>query len=560
MISSYNYSMIKLRSMLTTTILMVLLLASQAPQQTHSFILTFPPRSTIDQSWLFRSTQYPPGTYDSPPGNGESYAKFDGKFSLETTPTSPELVATADLVFYHTSDFARIGYHNSNGDVDYCCTKALIEQKVCSKLDTLIINSTSTVQSLNETSVNQSIIVDSTIKYINIQFNALTQDTPVQVPIRYEVTKEGVYYLLVLSCDLLSQRNYTNLFITGTTTFMNPYGYLSGEKFPDLYFYLIMSLVYTVVAVFWLVLCWRYRKTLLPLQYWIAAVIALGFLEMLTNYAAFSDTNKTGQFNKASVFFMSFFSTMKDASSRLIVLIVSMGYGIILPVFPRMTKYKIGALTITYIVFSVSLYYEWLVPQPTSSDRSFTRILVVPVAVLDTIYYWWTCISLLSILSGLALKRQEAKLNTYKYFFYVLAISALITTILIIANLIVHYTKSYDETWKTNWIWDGFWDVNYMVVLCSIIWIWRPSELNPRLGYNELDINDDEDGTVEMAEGGVSRRLNVNRENDNGEIIGSPKNEHNAHQQQQKEQKEQALSEADEFEQFKRDITKVIEL
>ncbi|EFA84497.1 seven transmembrane domain protein [Heterostelium album PN500] len=506
---------------------------------------------------IFRAAQYKPNSFNTPPGNGKSYALFDGTFEVKSNDSDsgsssikddPKKLAPIDLVFYNSDDDSRIGY-SDDGVFSLCCTQALYNAGKCSEVGSIIIDTAAKSTISDFTTYTQSDITDNTIFAVNLDFQPLSLNSPVQLPIQYNVTKEGVYYLMVVSCKAIVFKNYTNIYTSGVVSFMNPFGYLGGERFPLLYFDLVLAILYLLTSLLWLALSFRFRKTLLPLQYWIGLVISLGFLEMITSYGVYSTANKKGSFSKAALFFQFLFFTIGHAFARLLVLIVSMGYGILIPTLTRITKYKIGVLTALYIFFRFLMSY---------ADTSISGIILsIPVSVIDTVYYYWIFISLINIFNNLKLKRQQAKLKTIKSFCIVLVISAIISGLLLIVSLIV-LSRPRDKVWKSLWIWDAVWDMLYFLILCSIVWIWRPSEISHTLGYNEITDIDDEDVTLEPI-GGVSitHRLSVLRENDDGEQIGVTQDKEEL--EEQKREREQAMSEADEYEQYKKDVANTFE-
>ena len=68
-------------------------------------------------------------------------------------------------------------------------------------------------------------------------------------------------------------RNHNLSYVQG------PYGYLSASDWPFLPFYGIMCAAYIIMGITWLILCARYWREILRVQFWIGGVIFLGMLE-----------------------------------------------------------------------------------------------------------------------------------------------------------------------------------------------------------------------------------------------------------------------------------------
>lgn len=72
----------------------------------------------------------------------------------------------------------------------------------------------------------------------------------------------------------------------------------------------------------------HWRK-LLQIQYWIAGVILLGMVESAIIYFDSLEYNYTGIPNDTTAVFAILFSTLKRTVSRVLVLVVSMGFGVV---------------------------------------------------------------------------------------------------------------------------------------------------------------------------------------------------------------------------------------
>lgn len=61
-----------------------------------------------------------------------------------------------------------------------------------------------------------------------------------------------------------------------------------------------------------------------------------------------------------------------------------------------------------------------------------TMLLVVPIAVLDTAFYWWIFLSLLRTIAQLKARRQVVKLAMYRWLFNTLAASAALSALVVL--------------------------------------------------------------------------------------------------------------------------------
>ena len=94
-------------------------------------------------------------------------------------------------------------------------------------------------------------------------------------------------------------------------------------------FFGFLSLLYIGLGLYWAFLSIKHRKLLLMVQNWIAAVIGLGLLECVTWYLELEYANASGSRNWAAVEVAIASSVLKRTVSRLLVVVVSMGYGVV---------------------------------------------------------------------------------------------------------------------------------------------------------------------------------------------------------------------------------------
>ncbi len=150
--------------------------------------------------------------------------------------------------------------------------------------------------------------------------------------IHSDFLRQSGYYTLWLQSSFSSARadgEPQGPRLVGTSTFINAHGYLSAELYPLLRFYGAMGLVYLGTGLLWLVLMLCYYRDLLPLQFWISAVVALGMLEMAVSFGDLEYLNKNGQRSQFLLVLAKILFSGKNTLARLLVLIVCMGYGVV---------------------------------------------------------------------------------------------------------------------------------------------------------------------------------------------------------------------------------------
>jgi len=419
---------------------------------------------TFSRSGMFSPSDAPS---DSSPGNGRSFIAIDVNFKQETISNS----GWVTTLIFQSKEKRHLGYTDANDEVHLCCTTELQNRGICNSVGNVIIQANQTDSTAGST--------------FSMQITYFTGNVSSSLTLNHDILVSGIYYVYFVNCK---SNDAGIVMVDGIVTFMNPYGYLNGELFYYLPFYGIISLVYLVLGIFWFVLSLKHRSQLLKLQNCIAGVIALGMIESATLYFDNLGYNNIGENFIGAMIVGVIVSTVKRTISRILVLVVSMGYGVMKPTLGT-TAFKVAFLGILYFLFSGALNILELVQRTSIAARIFLYYLVFPVAFLDTVFYWWIFVSILKTISQLQLRKQTIKLQMYRKFLITLVVSGIISSMVIFSQLVVQITTDPDDTWQTDWIWTAFWHILYLAILVSIAIIWRPTTNNTRYAYNELSVD-----------------------------------------------------------------------
>ena len=193
------------------------------------------------------------------------------------------------------------------------------------------------------------------------------------------IDRAGMYYLWFFACDAELGESVS---VTGRTTWKNPGGYLPGMLQNQLPFYGLMATAYLALGALWTLAMLAHWRELMVLHRCVAAVIAVSMVEYATWYFDFVNFNATGFRPPFATLVAVLLGSARKAASRTLVLIVSMGYGVVRPTLGGLTR-DVAATCAAYFVASAALDVEanlGRVDDMTSAARVF---LVLPVAFLD---------------------------------------------------------------------------------------------------------------------------------------------------------------------------------
>ncbi|PPR97794.1 hypothetical protein GOBAR_AA22888 [Gossypium barbadense] len=313
----------------------------------------------------------------------------------------------------------------------------------------------------------------------SIQFNGndlSTQMNNAEVPIK----KTGMHNLFFIACD----PKLKGTVMSGKTVWKNPDGYLPGRMAPLMTFYVYMAIAYLLLSAIWFSQYMRFWEDILQLQHCIAAVIGLGLFEMILWYLDYSNFNKTGMRPVVTTAWVVTVGAIKKTLSRLLILSVSMGYGVVRPTLGGLTS-KVLLIGATYFVASELLDITEHVGTINDVSGRARLFLGLPDAFLDAFLILWIFTSLSKTLEQLQAKRISVKLDIYRKFSNALAVAVIASVAWITYEIYFKATDPFNERWQSAWIITAFWDILSFALLCVICYLWAPSQSSQRYAYSE---------------------------------------------------------------------------
>ncbi|XP_034024105.1 transmembrane protein 87A isoform X2 [Thalassophryne amazonica] len=267
-----------------------------------------------------------------------------------------------------------------------------------------------------------------------------------------------------------------------------PHDYISASEWPLMMFYMVMCIVYVLLAVLWLVLSACYWRDLLRIQFWIGGVIFLGMLEKAVYYAEFQSLRYDGLSVQGAVMFAEVLSAVKRTLARVLVIIASLGYGIVKPRLGALLHRVVG-VGLLYLIFSI---IEGIL-RVSSAEDDVDLLAAIPLAVLDSTLCWWIFVSLAQTMKLLRLRRNVVKLSLYRHFTNTLIFAVIASVIFIIWTTKTFKMSKCQSDWRELWIDDAFWRFLFSFILLVIMFLWRPSANNQRYAFSPLADEESED-------------------------------------------------------------------
>ncbi|XP_073097037.1 transmembrane protein 87B isoform X1 [Manis javanica] len=270
---------------------------------------------------------------------------------------------------------------------------------------------------------------------------------------------------------------------------VGPHGYISASDWPLMIFYMVMCIVYILYAILWLMWSACYWKDILRIQFWIAAVIFLGMLEKAVFYSEYQNINNTGLSTRGLLIFAELISAIKRTLARLLVIIVSLGYGIVKPRLGTVMHRVIG-LGVLYFLFAA---VEGVMRVIGGSNHLAVLFGDIILAVIDSIFVWFIFISLAQTMKTLRLRKNTVKFSLYRHFTNTLIFAVVASVVFMVWTTKTFRIAKCQSDWMERWVDDAFWSFLFSLILIVIMFLWRPSANNQRYAFMPLiDDSDDE--------------------------------------------------------------------
>ncbi|XP_058507697.1 transmembrane protein 87A [Solea solea] len=302
--------------------------------------------------------------------------------------------------------------------------------------------------------------------------------------------KDGPYLLVV---KFLPNKQEVHWNLTVSVVMKGSHGYISITEWPLMIFYMVMCIMYILYALLWFVWAACYWKDLLRIQFWIAGVIFLGMVEMAVFCAEYENTNTVGSASSGLLIFAELVSALKRTLARLLVIIVSLGYGIVKPRLGTVMHRVVG-LGVLYFAFAS---IEGVLRITGAKDSDLALLANIPLALLDSSLCWWIFVSLAQTIKTLKLRRNPVKLSLYRHFTNTLLFAVIASIIFMGWTAKKFHLADCQSDWIELWVEDAFWRFLFSIVLLVIMFLWRPSANNQRYAFTPLIDDSDDDEEIE---------------------------------------------------------------
>ncbi|ORZ32098.1 lung seven transmembrane receptor-domain-containing protein, partial [Catenaria anguillulae PL171] len=319
--------------------------------------------------------------------------------------------------------------------------------------------------------------------------------------VRYNITVTGLYCLVELPLATFAQMDVLAL---ADLKYVNAHGLLPAIDYPKMPFYGFTCLVYLAVLLLWLGKSALHWSDILPVQKYIAGVIAFVTLETAFNYWYYASWNATGDQSWPLLLLSALLNSTRNSASLFILLIVALGYGVVKPSLGDDMR-KCQALALVHMFFGA--VYTGITLKQSEHKSAAILLVIVPLAVTLTVFYVWTLSALTATTHHLQLRRQFYKLQMYTALWRLLFFAGINLALYFIVNTLWFAQRdnvAFVAAWW-SWRWfvvDGWLNALYSVCMLAVCALWRPTSENARYGLEEL-VSDPLEDEFDLGDGGL---------------------------------------------------------
>lgn len=330
----------------------------------------------------------------------------------------------------------------------------------------------------------------------------------------------GKYVLVVSNCNDDIGRNLT---VSGQYVWKSSHGYLPGNLFGEMYFYLSLIVVYLVLFAFYGVKMSIHGDAIILIQKWVLTTIGIGLLEVFFKAGDLWVWNVDGDRFWFSLYTGVIVGVLKHAISRVLIVMLCLGLGVTCDSIGGKMK-KVVTLGVVYAgvaaardIMTVLAITENQVLSTTVETEllSIVMLLSLITALIDVIFYLWIFSALSGTMQFLEGLNQSRKLKRYLRLRMILLLSVLFAVVWTVFGIVDSNNNQRIVNEEVNgWILNAVWDLNYLFVLVGLSCLWAPEAGAKEYAYvmelstigNDLEFDTNVDGPdSDDDESGLSR-------------------------------------------------------
>ena len=150
-----------------------------------------------------------------------------------------------------------------------------------------------------------------------------------------------------------------HVLIQGQISFENKYGFLNSNQNAMRRFHLYMTLLYLAIVFAWYWQMNTWKESVVSIHKYLLVLVVITLISCFFKFVEYEHYNNQGHRLKWLLFVNVILEASKNTFARALVLLISLGYGIVMNVLSSYLT-KIGLLLFFYFIsnaFSIALFY-----------------------------------------------------------------------------------------------------------------------------------------------------------------------------------------------------------
>ena len=346
---------------------------------------------------------------------------------------------------------------------------------------------------------------------------------------KIEETESGMYVVVFANCNVRGR----DVNVEGESVWKSKHGYLPGELYGFMYFFVIITIVYLVLWTLYGCAMKVNAAYQIEIEKWIMLAISLGLLEMIFRSLDYFIWNIHGYRSTFIIWIGVITGVLKQGISRCLIVMVSLGWGVVRDTLGSTMRW-IVVLGATYIAIAAArdlmiiFAIEDLGTVSTNEEIKMinvVQILTLVLAAVDVIYILWILDSLNNTVIYLDSMNQTRKLERYKKLGCLLGISIVFAVIWAIFTFVDSVNDEGLVAEEHAWAIDAAAEVNYLFVLIGVALLWRPNPNAQEYAYVMELSGEGSNGENEIELSGVVPSA---ADSDDGDDDDDSNNNHNS--------------------------------
>ena len=366
-----------------------------------------------------------------------------------------------------------IGVRGQKGMFEYCCSEATIAAGLC------------------EEEFRGRLIIDQDKFHGYHRFVSVPPEGDMSKSVRYghlEQTDTGLYVFVLANCNVQEGRS---ILVTGETVWYSKHGYLPGELYGYMHFYLVLTIVYLLLMTWYLLLMKKNSDSRIPIEKWILVPIILGSIEMFFRTADCYLWNMSGRRIAFVVYLRILFGVCKNSIAWCLLIMLSLGWGVVRDSLGSTLRTIIilgGVYTGLCVICEViqefwNNEFEELTVDEDAEILDILFVLTLVISAFQVVFFLWILDGLNSTMQYLENMNQTRKLQRFLHLRSLLLYALLLATMWVVFALVDSYDENGIVMEENEWMLESATEMIFLFVLIGIAYMWRPNPTAKEYAY-----------------------------------------------------------------------------